>query len=271
MRIDNDIRYNPLGRKRHILMSICNPHSPLLSMSRRKLVSNLRHPRRPHAHLDKLQPLLIRRHHNLINNPRLGTPHRRTHVPLRMKLCPLSQFFGIRWNRRRLANDDIVAGNTCAGGNKSVIFEFIVRAVFETESGPAGGFFEFFHDLHSDFFFCVHVAAVKDGAEEASVDGRLVHDDGVFLVVAAVAEDCDDGVLAGGEVSELEEFHGSGCCEGFLRVVKDIAHGVHSDLIVGQEYTYHQYTKKEIGYPWLVFPSQIGRCFVGTGCDLGRE
>jgi len=167
-------------------MSIRNPHRPLLSMSRSKLIPNLRHPRRPHPHFHKLQSLLIRRHHNLINNPRLGTPHWRTHIPLRMKLCPLSQFLGIRWNRSRLPNNNIVARNPGPGGDQAIVLEFIVRAVFETEGRTSGGLFEFFHDLHADFFFGIHVAAVEDGAEEASVDGGLVHDDGIFLVVAAI-------------------------------------------------------------------------------------
>ena len=38
------------------------------------------------------------------------------------------------------------------------------------------------------------IGTVETGAEEASLDGRKVHDDGILLVVAAIARDADDAV-----------------------------------------------------------------------------
>ena len=74
----------------------------------------------------------------------------------------------------------------------------------------------------------------EERAEEATVDRGLVHDDGIFLVVAAVAKNSDDGILTGGELTELEVLHRTSSSERFLRIVQDVRHRVPMDQQISE-------------------------------------
>ena len=63
----------------------------------------------------------------------------------------------------------------------------------------------------SDLFrlgFTVIVGSEEDRAEEPSVDGALVQHDGVFLVVARIASNGDNGVAPSSQLFELQVLHG---------------------------------------------------------------
>jgi hypothetical protein len=67
--VDDEVRHNALARERHVLLSVGDPHSALLAMPRRKLVSDLWNSDCACADLDKLG-VAVRsaRHHDLVNH-----------------------------------------------------------------------------------------------------------------------------------------------------------------------------------------------------------
>ena len=60
------------------------------------------------------------------------------------------------------------------------------------------------------FLLSVRISSKEGRSKESSVDGRLVEDDGVLLVVTCVASDSDNCVAASRQFFEMKEVHGSG-------------------------------------------------------------
>lgn len=54
MRVDDDVGRDSLGRERHVLLTVRNSDRSLLTVTRGKLVSNLRHSSRSDSDLDEL-------------------------------------------------------------------------------------------------------------------------------------------------------------------------------------------------------------------------
>ena len=60
---------------------------------------------------------------------------------------------------------------------------------------------------------------VKHGAEKTSINGGLVKEDGIFLVVSTIRHDCDNGVDASRKVAKVHELHRSRRDQRTLRIV----------------------------------------------------
>ena len=98
----------------------------------------------------------------------------------------------------------------------------------------------------NSFFLQVHVAAVVNAPEETSINSTLVHDDGIFLIVTAVAKDSDDGVLTSREFAKFELLRGTCGSKGFLWVVQDVGHRVHSNQEVREVDTHGLFTHSRL-------------------------
>lgn len=78
----------------------------------------------------------------------------------------------------------------------------------------------------------VLVRAVEDRPEETALDGGLVQDQRVLLVVARVAADRHHAVAAGRQLFEAQVGHGFGGHEGLLGVGEHVRGGVHALSVV---------------------------------------
>ena len=83
----------------------------------------------------------------------------------------------------------------------------------------------------------IYLLLVVEGSEErrskqTPIDGALVHQDGVLLVVARVHHDGHDHVHPRRQLSEVKVLHRAGGHERFLRVVQHVSEGVHPKLCI---------------------------------------
>ena len=78
----------------------------------------------------------------------------------------------------------------------------------------------------------VLVGAVEDGAEEPALDGGLVQDQRILLVVARVAADRHHAVAAGRQLLEAQVGHGFGGHQRLLGVGEHVRGGVHALSVV---------------------------------------
>ncbi len=138
----------------------------------------------------------------------------------------------------RLADDDVFARDADAGRDDAVGVELVVRAVLQPQRVAPVGLLELFDNVDADALLAVGVRPEEETAEETAVDGALIHNHRVFLVVSGVASDGNDGVLAGRELSELEELHGPRRGQRLLGVIEDVGHRVHAARVVGEEETH---------------------------------
>lgn len=80
----------------------------------------------------------------------------------------------------------------------------------------------------------VIVASEKHRSEEASINGTLVDHDRIFLIVAGVAGDGNDGVTARWKLLKMEILHGFGYDQWLLRIVENICESVHPKMVVAR-------------------------------------
>lgn len=122
-----------------------------------------------------------------------------------------------------LADDDVIAVDDRPWMNNAVNIKLIIGA------NPASLSSARIRSLKQFILVLgVGVRPKERRSEKSSVDTRLVEHDGVLLVVASVAGDCDDSVTAGGKLFEMEELHALCADERLLGVVEDMSHRVHS-------------------------------------------
>eukprot|EP00568_Trieres_chinensis_P019218 CAMPEP_0183327902 /NCGR_PEP_ID=MMETSP0160_2-20130417/84003_1 /TAXON_ID=2839 ORGANISM="Odontella Sinensis, Strain Grunow 1884" /NCGR_SAMPLE_ID=MMETSP0160_2 /ASSEMBLY_ACC=CAM_ASM_000250 /LENGTH=611 /DNA_ID=CAMNT_0025496047 /DNA_START=360 /DNA_END=2190 /DNA_ORIENTATION=+ len=232
--VDDDVWNNALGGERHVLLAVSHSNGTLLPMPRGEFVADLRDPNIPNPNLREPVPLLRRADQDVVHDPVLVRLHRGAAVPL----GEAARHPGSRVQGRRLADEYVVAGHPRPGLNQPVVVELAVLAVLHSAARVEAGLLERLGREGVDGpdaagLLLVDVAPVVGGAEEAAVDGRLVHDEGVLLVVARVDHDGDAAVDAGRELPEVQELHGAGGAQGLLGVVQDVGHGVHPHLVVG--------------------------------------
>eukprot|EP00964_Phaeocystis_antarctica_P006427 scaffold3475_cov91-Phaeocystis_antarctica.AAC.2 len=138
---------------------------------------------------------------------------RRTRVaPLVARLPRVHHLLGLLVERRRFADDDVVARHTRARRDQTVIVELRVVAPAHSLDRLAVGSLEALGELTPRarevyLLLLVAVGAVEDRAEEATVDSRLV--------------------------SEVEVRHGPRDSEWLLRVIEYVRQRVHPQLVVG--------------------------------------
>ena len=68
MRVNNHVGHNTLSSERQVFLSVGHATSTLLTMSTRKLVTDLRDPHGSHLNLGKELVFLINRNDHLIDN-----------------------------------------------------------------------------------------------------------------------------------------------------------------------------------------------------------
>ena len=76
------------------------------------------------------------------------------------------------------------------------------------------------------------VSSKEDRPEESSVNGTLIHHDGVLLVVARVTSNSHDTIATRWQLFEVQVLHRLGLDKWLLGIVKHMRQGIHSDLIV---------------------------------------
>jgi len=76
------------------------------------------------------------------------------------------------------------------------------------------------------------VRPIEHRPEKASINGALIQHDRIFLVVARVARDRNNGVTTGRQLFKPEIFHGTSRYKWFLWIVEQVSQGVHSHLVI---------------------------------------
>mmetsp|Transcript_10451 Transcript_10451/g.26303 ORF Transcript_10451/g.26303 Transcript_10451/m.26303 type:complete len:451 (-) Transcript_10451:2197-3549(-) len=232
--IHDDVWTDTLHGEWHVLLSIGDAHRTLLSVTTTELVTDLRNANTAHAHLHKLVAVAVGGEHHAVDNTALTAAHRRAVVLLHEARGTLSihtVVLLLQWTG--LAHDDVVTGDTCARRDQTVRVDLVVVGVPHAHHLTLSGPLEAFGTHTALALLHVTVAAVEDGAEEAAVDGRLVHDHTVFLVVATVAGDRDNRVDTGRQRTEVKVLHVARDHQRLLRVVEEMRQCVHAHLIVG--------------------------------------
>ena len=86
----------------------------------------------PHLNLGELIPLLVDRDHDLIDDSRFRGSKESGGVLFRESLVGRVQFVVIFRHRQSFAQNDVIAGDTSAGRNETVLVQFIVDGVTHT-------------------------------------------------------------------------------------------------------------------------------------------
>ena len=76
------------------------------------------------------------------------------------------------------------------------------------------------------------VRPIEHRPEKATINGTLIQHDRIFLVVARIARNGDDGVTTGCQLFKPEIFHGTRRYKRLLRIVEQVSQSVHSHLVV---------------------------------------
>ena len=197
MRIDDDIRYESRGRGRHVLRVQDHPASPLLTMARRELVTNLRNPVLSHTNFGERVPLPIPVLEDAIHPTRLVIPHSARHVTV--ALCPRRNHHPC-WNTQRhmLPNKNVIRVDIAVLGYEPRLVQLIVVRVLHLLRHTGIGTHEALLLTRGLILaLLVLVRPVEDGTEEAAIQGSAINHDRILLVVASVGQDCDYNVLAG--------------------------------------------------------------------------
>mmetsp|Transcript_7128 Transcript_7128/g.15506 ORF Transcript_7128/g.15506 Transcript_7128/m.15506 type:complete len:329 (-) Transcript_7128:2283-3269(-) len=235
VRVDNDVGADALAREGHVFLAVGHSDGTLLSVAGGKLVSYLRDPYVTNAHLGELVAILVGGQHHPVHDARLVGPHRCAVVLARhrgaLRVWPLDSI------GHRFADQHVIVTNALTRLGQAVWPQFVIRASL------------LLIHVHSRFLerlVCegvvrarsalgLGVVGTEEGRpEQSSVDGGLVHDERVLLVVARVAGNTHDAVDPRGQFSEVHVVHSACCGEGLLGVVQHVRHGVHAYLEGGQ-------------------------------------
>lgn len=125
----------------------------------------------------------------------------------------------------------ITSINWCFGGNYSICIKVIDLSVDDIDHF----WIWVINDIlglvviHHGWFFVCLVGSVEGGSEETTVDGGLVYDNGIFLVVPRETGDGCDCVDSEGDILRHDKLETSVGGEGDLRVVEDVEHRIHSE------------------------------------------
>ena len=195
VRVNDNIRRDALLGKRHVLLPVGHSNRPLLPVARGELIADLRDADVADADFDEFEAFFVGGEDDAVDDPALLGAHAGAAVFFGE---PVHGAIGAGGHDRGgFPDQDVAAIDADAGGAETVFVEAFVGAEAHAFGGVAGGDFECFGGEEgaagATAFFFVLVAAVEGGAEEAPVDGGLVHDEGVFLVVAAGREGGREG------------------------------------------------------------------------------
>jgi hypothetical protein len=107
---------------------------------------------------------------------------------------------------KKKAQKRTFSSDSHAGCDQSVVLQRSIVGVSQQTLVRIRIFDHFvqFHAADNVAALLGHVAAVKDGSEEAAVNGRLIENEGIFLIVARVATHCNANVLAARQLTVLD-------------------------------------------------------------------
>ena len=188
-------------------------------MAGSEFISDLRDADRAHLDLGEAVAVLILGNHHLLNPATLAMPQRR-----RLILINLSAIDPRGLLLRQLdhfPDDDIISGDPRPGLNQTIGVELPVHPVPKADCGlgrrdAEGG------ALVVGLGLGVVVAPEEDRSEEASIDGGLVEDDRILLVVAGEATDGRNDVEPRGQLLKVQVLHGASDHQRLLWVVEQV-------------------------------------------------
>mmetsp|Transcript_59656 Transcript_59656/g.129706 ORF Transcript_59656/g.129706 Transcript_59656/m.129706 type:complete len:456 (-) Transcript_59656:728-2095(-) len=229
--VHDNVGSDSLTCERHVLLLVCDSTSSFLSVTRGEFVADLGDANRAHSNLDELEPRVgVGGEHDLVNHANLV-------VTRTDGLIQLDLLVALELDDLGLADDHVVLRHADTRRAQPVLVDLVVVDRFQHLALLPRRPFELFQVLRAAAVagpvLLLHKGTIKTTPEETTVDGALVHDDRVFLVVAAVAGDGDDGVLARRELVKMEVVHCVGFHKGLLRVEKHVSEGIHAEVVVG--------------------------------------
>ena len=157
--VNDQIRNNTLSSERHILLSVSDTDRALLSVTRRKLVANLRDLGCSNPDFDVAHAVLVSRNDYRIDNAAFCASQRRGRVALDMLDLPLAKFGIVRRDRRRLSDDDVLTGDSYARRNNAISIKLIVRAVLQPQRVATCWALENLDDIDAHPLFAVGVGS----------------------------------------------------------------------------------------------------------------
>mmetsp|Transcript_33705 Transcript_33705/g.69615 ORF Transcript_33705/g.69615 Transcript_33705/m.69615 type:complete len:230 (+) Transcript_33705:886-1575(+) len=174
--VDDEVGADALARERHVVLPVRDSDRALLPVAGGELVADLWNAHRPHLDLDEaLSGLVVGSEQHLVDGAVLVVAEASGGVALgglrRLVVLVLLR------HQRRLADDDISVADVLPGVHEPVHVQLVVvHAAGGRAELLAEGPLERLHAQRLLTLRLVRVAAVEHGAEEAAVDGRLVHD-----------------------------------------------------------------------------------------------
>eukprot|EP00968_Pinguiococcus_pyrenoidosus_P008709 scaffold641_cov237-Pinguiococcus_pyrenoidosus.AAC.17 len=213
VRIHDQVRACAFFVERHVLLRHNDPADSLLAVPRAELVSHLRPSALPQVDLDEELLVLIRRDHHLVDvHARGGLPRHRRWLVLRRRAA-LENAWLRRLLRSLLVDQNLPGLHLLAHVRKPVVVqrEELAEALFV----PLRCFDERRTDrpIHRAVGIApdAGLRLLQDQATApATVDACLVQHDGVLNVVAAVGHHGDAGVLASGNLVEVDQIQDTG-------------------------------------------------------------
>eukprot|EP00126_Sphaerothecum_destruens_P000332 Sdes_comp10388_c0_seq1m2045 len=234
MRVDDDIRRDPLRSEGHIFLPISDPTRALLPMATGKLVANLRDADRSHPDLGELAPLRIRRNHHLIHNPILAGPQKRRAVSLGKLLQPPPQLILVGRQWRRFPNNRIIPTHADPRRDEPITVQLVIRAPVPHRLGAlTGRHLKRLLIIHPLFPLLVSVRPEKTRPEKAAINRRLVHNHRILLVVASVARNRHNRIDARRKLPKVQILHRARRHQRLLRIVQNMRQRIHPHLVVG--------------------------------------
>ena len=82
-----------------------------------------------------------------------------------------------------------------------------------------------------------HVHSKKSTSKETTINGTLIHDDTILLIVSRVTHDRNDTVTTSRKLLVRHVLHRATSNERFLRIVQDMCHRIHANRKVLTENT----------------------------------
>jgi len=212
VRIDDQVWTDALLGKRHVFLLVRHADSTLLSVAGGKLVADLRAADR--AHFDLREPIafFVCCQDHLVDHSCFGVLDLGRAVFAWLKYvgrcdfrCTALHILCQTLNMphcRRLSDNDVVSVDDRTRVDDAIEIQLIIGAhapaLSSLEVGPLKNLI---------FVLRLRVSPEEGGPEKTPVDGRLVSNDRIFLVVASVACDRDNSVTAGRKFLEMEQLH----------------------------------------------------------------
>ena len=228
MRVDDDVGHHAVLGEWHVLLRQGEPAHALLAHARRELVADDGRARLAHAHLHRVGAIAVGHVEHRVDDALL-VPHDGGLVALDGAPRALSQLGGAH----RLRHEHIVDLHARAHGHDARVVQVVVVGV-----ALAGHARELSHVLEAlrvgaaVLVLLVAVGLQLDAAEHAAVEGGLVHDDGVLLVLSGVALDGHDGVDPRGRLRYAHHGVHARRHQRALRGDHGVRDGVHADRMV---------------------------------------